>query len=734
MLQAESADFSFMRWHSLVRGPTRRPESGSELEDPQVARDVAELLYRHGVGGIAVSLISSCFLAYVVHSRTTHAHIGVWWLAMAGALLVRTFDARSSSGRRSGSSWDGDTEIRRFGCGVALTALLWIAFPLAFFSSLDLVGRSATAIILSALAGGSGTVLAPSLALSIGYCASMLLPASYLFLRGGGVENHVLGILGCIFFAIMVLSARVSHASTLAAICLKHANQRLLGEVEGQRNLAQQTNTGLQLAEAALREANLSLESRIQARTADLKHEIAERQRYAEELSRLASTDPLTGLYNRSKLSSRLYDTLAQAQLAGDAVAVLFIDLDKFKEVNDVKGHLTGDRVLQVVAQRLSHSTGTATDLARWGGDEFVVVHRMGSNSREAILLADRVRASLVRPIPLELDTVLIDATIGIALFPQHGTRPDDLIRAADVAMYAGKEEKRGSVRLYDPALAAALIERHQLEESLRQAIATNAFQVYFQPIVNARSERCQALEALLRWNEPSYGPVPPDKFIPLAERAGEIVPIGSWVLSEACRSAAAWPGTHPPAVSVNVSVAQILSGDFPLAVVDALTRSGLPPHRLHLELTESVFGGAHERIGSALRHIRELGVRISLDDFGTGLSSLADLQNLPIDIIKIDKSFVRALEKESPAIIGAILSIARALHLEIIAEGVENRWQAETLRALGVDYFQGYLYAKPMTAAQAHHYLSQRQDELAPPSRSANDTAPLQWQLATGN
>ena len=723
-----------MSLQSLVRGRSRRPKSGSELKDPQVARDVAELLYRHGVGGIAVSLISSSFLAYLIHSRTTPRQVATWWLAMVGVLFVRTLDNRFSSRRRIGSSWNGDTEISRFGCGVVLTAILWIAFPLTFFSSLDLVGRSATAVILSALAGGGGTVLAPSLALSIAYCASMLVPASFMFLRSAGLENHVLGVLGCIFFAIMALSARVSHASTLAAIRLKHTNQRLLVEVEGQRNLADQTNAELQQAQAALLEANLSLESRIQDRTAKLKHEIAERKRYAEELSRLASTDPLTGLYNRSKLSSRLQETLAKAQQADDAVAVLFVDLDKFKEVNDVQGHLTGDRVLQAVAQRLSHSAGAGTDLARWGGDEFVVVRRLDRSPSQAITLAETVRASIARPIPLELDTVLIDATIGIAIFPEHGRLPDDLIRAADVAMYAAKEEKRGSVRLYDPALAEALIERHQLEESLRNAIATNAFQVFFQPIVSARTERCEAFEALLRWNEPSYGMVSPDKFIPLAERAGEIVSIGSWVLGEACRTAAAWPGKHPPAVSVNVSVAQLLSGDFSLAVLDSLTRSGLPPHRLHLELTESVFGGAHESIASTLRRIRELGVRISLDDFGTGLSSLSDLHNLPIDIIKIDKSFVRALGKKPPTIIGAIHSIARALHLEIIAEGVEKQWQAETLRALGIDYFQGFLYAKPMPAAQSLHYLLERQDQLAPQSKPANDAAPLHWQLATGN
>lgn len=720
-----------MSLQSLVRSGSCEPASGYGPEDAQVKRDVAELLYRHGVGGISVSFISSSFLAYVVYSRGRQGQIATWWLAMAVVLLLRTVDAKFSGGRRDGASWSGDCEICRFTCGVVLTALLWIAFPLAFFPSLDVVGRSATAIVLSALAGGSGTVLAPSLGLSIFYCAATLLPASFLFLQSGGVENHGLGLLGCIFFVIMLFSARVSHTSILASIRLKHTNQRLLVEVEGQRNLAQQSNAELQQAQTALCQANLSLESRIRARTADLEHEIAERQRYAEQLSRLASTDPLTGLYNRSRLFSRLYDILAQAQASGDGVAILFIDLDKFKEVNDVKGHYTGDRVLQVVAQRLSRTAGAGTDLARWGGDEFVVVHKLGGNPREAITLAESVRASLAKPISLEADTILIDASIGIAVFPEHGKLPDDLIRAADVAMYAGKEEKRGSVRLYDPSLAAALIERHQLEESLRRAIATGAFQVFFQPIVDARSERCDALEALLRWNEPSYGVISPDKFIPLAERTGEIVPIGRWVLGEACRAAVEWPGKRPPAVSVNVSVAQILAGDFTLTVLDSLTKSGLPPHRLHLELTESVFGGAHQSIASTLHRIRELGVRISLDDFGTGLSSLADLHNLPIDVIKIDKSFVSGLEKESPAIISAMLSIARELHLETIAEGVETRWQAETLRALGVNYFQGYLYAKPMPATQALHYLSRQPGQVPTLSGSATDPAP--FPLAAG-
>ena len=689
--------------------------SGPGLDyDALVARDAAELLCRQSVGGLAVSAFASSFLAYMALGRAPLWHVIAWWLAMTGGLAIRSLDLLFSRRRRSSPAWSGGREILRFGCGVVLTAAIWIAFPLVFFSSLGGAGRTAMTIILSAMAGGSATVLGASLSLSIGYCAAMLLPVSIMFLRAGGQDDQILGMLGGIFFATMVLSSRVSHTSTMAALRLSRTNHGLLIEVEGQRNLAEQTNSELQTAQFALRQANLSLEARVQARTVDLEREVAERKRYAEELSRLASTDPLTGLYNRAMLSDRLFATLANAEESGGSVAVLFVDLDKFKEVNDVKGHHAGDRVLQVVAERLSGSLRPGTDLARWGGDEFVVVQKALGDPHEAVVLAEALRESLGRPIEIDLETILIDATIGISIFPEHGKAPDELIRAADVAMYAGKEEKRGKVRIFDPSLAEELVERHQLEQALREAIATDSLSLAFQPIVGASSEQCEALEALLRWDHPARGPIPPSEFIPIAERSGQILSIGSWVLREACCAAASWTGERPPAVSVNVSAAQVLSGDLAAEVFAALVRSGLPPHRLHIELTESLFAGDHGRIVSTLSRLREKGVRVSIDDFGTGFSSLAYLQNLPIDIVKIDRSFVRTMERDSHPVISAIVSISRALNLRMIAEGVENPAQAAMLRAMGVDYFQGYLYAKPLPASSVAQWLAERRDAFA--------------------
>jgi predicted signal transduction protein with EAL and GGDEF domain len=290
-----------------------------------------------------------------------------------------------------------------------------------------------------------------------------------------------------------------------------------------------------------------------------------------------------------------------------------------------------------------------------------------------------------------------VDATIGIALFPEHGRTADDLIRSADMAMYAAKQSGRGRVRAFDSALAETLRERHLLEEALREAIANDELRLVFQPIVNATTLECQALEALVRWEHPTRGVVLPNDFIPLAERSGDIVPIGRWVFEQACIAAASWPGSPAPALSLNVSVAQIVGGSVVDDVRAALSASGLPTSRLHLEVTETVFAEDHRLIIPTLVALRAIGVSISLDDFGTGFSSLSYLRSLPIDTIKIDKSFVDDVQNESGPIIKAIRALADALHIEVIAEGVETAADAATLLSMGVYLLQGYLFAQPI-------------------------------------
>jgi len=347
----------------------------------------------------------------------------------------------------------------------------------------------------------------------------------------------------------------------------------------------------------------------------------------------------------------------------------------------------------------------------------------------EVINTATLLRESLTLPIDLVPEAVQIDATVGIAIFPQHGKNQDDLIRAADVAMYAAKQSGRQCVRMFEPQLAEELVRRHLIAQALHAAAEQGEFKLQYQPIVSISTGECVAMEALLRWHHPEMGMIAPLDFIPMAERSGDIISIGRWVLLEACKAAASWQGDRAPAVAVNVSAVQVLAGTLLEDVEDALRGSGLPPKRLHLELTESLFAGDHARTSEALSVLRTKGVRIAIDDFGTGFSSLSYLQHLPIDTVKIDRSFVKSVDTESLAIVKAIISVAGSLGFDLIAEGVETESQIATLRALGVNHFQGYLWSRPLPAAQVAGWLAAGPRDTMAADLRALDTAQRGWQ-----
>jgi diguanylate cyclase (GGDEF)-like protein len=628
---------------------------------------------------------------------------------------MRAADLAHARVRRMREGWSGRTEIGRWACGVLTTSALWAYFPLAFFGQLDQTERAMMSITLAAMAGGSLTVLGAERWLSITYCAALLVPASVMFLVTPGRENAFTGVLGFVYFFITVAATAITHNATMSAIRLNRANQALLVEMERERERTERANAELTIAQGELRQTLDTLEERIGLRTADLEHEIRERERYSRELARLASTDSLTGLLNRHTLLERLSQRLARAAPADEPIAVFFLDLDKFKEVNDVKGHHTGDHVLRSVAERLVTLMPGDAICARWGGDEFVFVLGAIPDHAWARAFAAQCRTRVAEPLLIEAEALRVDATIGVAFFPYDGRTPDDLIDAADMAMYAGKEDGRGRVHSFNAELADCVRSRHRLEKSLREATSSNALRLAFQPIVAAKSRRCHSVEALVRWTHPERGEIPPCEFIALAERCGEISAIGRWVLGAACTAAASWPGVTPPAVSVNVSVAQILCGSLVDDVRDALATSGLDARRLLLEVTESLFVSDHATILPTLHGLRSMGVRISLDDFGTGFSSLGRLQSLPIDMIKIDRLFVANMENEATPIIKSIRSLCRALDLQIVAEGVETARQAALLAAMDVHLLQGFWFAKPLSAERILSWLSDGIAERAP-------------------
>jgi diguanylate cyclase (GGDEF)-like protein len=414
-----------------------------------------------------------------------------------------------------------------------------------------------------------------------------------------------------------------------------------------------------------------------------------------------ATHDPLTGLPNRSLVLDRLDQALARSERSGGRVTVLFADLDRFKVVNDSFGHSVGDEVLLCVSERLRAAVRPHDTVGRLAGDEFVVVCE-GLTDREALDVAERVAATVSEPIVLGGRESVITASIGIA-HAEAGTRAEDMLRDSDVAMYGAKERGRSRIELFDAEMRRRMMDRLELERSLRSAITAGELRLDYQPIVCFDGWRVVAAEALVRWDHPERGVVHPAEFIPLAEESGLILPLGRWVLDEACRQLAAWRAAGRAAlrVTVNLSVRQFADPDLVAAVAEALARAGLPADALWLEITESILMEEVEATAETLRALKRLGVHLSVDDFGTGYSSLNYLKRLPVDLLKIDRSFVAGLgsDPEDAAIVHAIVSLARALRLSVVAEGVEHPDQLHALQRLGCNAVQGFLLARPAPA-----------------------------------
>jgi diguanylate cyclase (GGDEF)-like protein len=464
----------------------------------------------------------------------------------------------------------------------------------------------------------------------------------------------------------------------------------------------------LKEANAELRELNDTLEQRITERTTDLVHsneqlkkEIAERERSQAEIHYLAHHDSLTGLANRVLLRQQLEQALSHPPVEGGVVAVLFIDLDGFKGINDTLGHLTGDALLRCVAKRIQENVREADKVARLGGDEFAVIQIDAEQPKRAAILATRLIEVIAQPYQVEDSQLLIGASIGVAVATTDTTNPEDLLKSADLAMYRAKADGRGTYRFFEPQMDASAQARRAMEISLRTADLHKDFEIHYQPLVDLRSGHVTCLESLLRWRHPEKGFIAPTEFIPLAEEIGMIVPLGEWVLHRACAEAKNWPENVK--VAVNLSPVQFRNGDLARAVQAALEESGLPAKRLELEITETVLLDKSENNIAVLNKIRDFGVTISMDDFGTGYSSLSYLRSFRFDKVKIDRSFIGDLTKddESLAIVRAITDLGRSFGMTTVAEGVETLEQLRCLEGEGCAQVQGYLLSPPRPAAE---------------------------------
>jgi diguanylate cyclase (GGDEF)-like protein/PAS domain S-box-containing protein len=449
-------------------------------------------------------------------------------------------------------------------------------------------------------------------------------------------------------------------------------------------------------------------------------HEDVSRQKEAEaQIAHLAHHDALTDLPNRTLFHSQLEHAL-RWRGRYEKVAVLFIDLDNFKNINDTLGHQIGDELLKTVADRLRGCVRETDAVARLGGDEFVIVQTHLDDPADAAKLANRVREAILDSCEIADHNIIVDTSVGIAIAPMDGTEPAELIKNADLALYGAKASGRGTYRFFEQQMDALMMARHALELDLRKALVNGEFEVHFQPLVNLERDEITACEALLRWHHPTRGFVAPDKFIPLAEETGLITRIGDWVIRTACDEAARWD--EEIMLAVNISPVQFRNQNLVQVVTHALASSGLAPHRLELEITEAILLDNTEMTLATLHQLHALGVKIAMDDFGTGYSSLSYLQKFPFDKIKIDASFISGLSdrQESTAIVRAVTGLAKSFEMVTTAEGVETEEQLRIVKELGCTEMQGYVFSQARSPADIMAMLDERKAKSAPPRLKA--------------
>ena len=440
-------------------------------------------------------------------------------------------------------------------------------------------------------------------------------------------------------------------------------------------------------------------------------HDVSKARQMAQQMTYQATHDALTDLPNRMLLMDRLEQALSRAPWNRKSVAVLFLDLDRFKIVNDTLGHDIGDELLCQVAERMKDCVRNGDTISRLGGDEFVIVLTDLAAAEDANHVAEKVIDAFSRSFNLNDKEFYITTSIGVSMFPDHGEDPSTLMKNADIAMYQAKSSGRNNFLIYDEKMNSAGDQRLSLETDLRQALEKGELELYYQPQVNLETGEINSAEALLRWNHSSQGLISPMNFIPIAEETGLIIPIGQWVMEEACRQAKTWQseGRKPIRIAVNIAHRQFVSGSLMLDVKRALNKSGLDPCYLELELTEGILAEDSHNAIATLDELKKMGIKLSIDDFGTGYSSFAYLKRFPLNALKVDRCFVKDItqDKDDAAICSAIIAMAHNLNLSVVAEGVEDEEQLAFLKKHDCDYVQGFYYSRPITAEDFFRLLS---------------------------
>lgn len=671
-----------------MNSPNTSPVLERSRELLEITHEKALVMYRQLPNVLIFTFAASS--ALMLYYREIQ-QLWFWWGAMqlvAGLRLVSWFCWRHRWSKAE-SLQQSSRATYIFIALSLITGALWACFSIAFFPISTASQRLVIALVMATVAAGSVNVLALAPWASRVFIALLIGPLVVMFASTGERDELVIAALGIALFIGLTGFARVASQSANHLLVMAQERNHKIASVFAQRE--------------ALQRDKSSLQSQLAEKVETLEQEMTLKERYAGELARVAALDSLTGLLNRSAFERELHQHL-QERTKELPLALVAVEIRRF-DLIELQGARTSEQVLVAIANRLRDFGGGQLLLARTGSAEFAMVFcdpEQRWQDRGVFL-----RAALQSTIETDIGPVAVDVILGIATVDETAQDLETLNYRASIAKQDLRQRGAGGVVLFDTVMEVDIRRRQKLRFALHAALETRSLTLVFQPIEPCMTRISRKMEALLRWDDPELGTVSPVMFIPVAEESGLILPLGRWVLLESCRAALSWPGDT--VVSVNVSVQQILAGDLASDVRRALELTALSPQRLEIEITESVFSRDIETICTVLEQVRALGVSIAIDDFGTGYSSLAYLRHLPVDVIKIDRCFIQSLDQDARKLLLALFSMARGLGFKVVVEGVETEEQQNLLVAMGVDYLQGYLIARPMLAKDVVGWLNSR-------------------------
>jgi diguanylate cyclase (GGDEF)-like protein len=662
------------------------------------------LIYSHLPSSQAVALANGIVLALVL-SFVTEAAIVVTWLAVLVLFTLARLCLGLSFGRAVPSAAAMPAWRRYFVAGAVASGLVWGSAGVVLYAPESIMHQVFLAFVVGGMVVGAAATLTPIFSVFVLFtvCAVSPLIARYL-VTGDPIHNAMAGM-GVLFLAAMLVIGKRIHDTVADTLRLRFENQGLIAHLTATARHAASLNNDLIATQNDLRRTNEALESRVAERTAELEEANRCKDEVLAQLEFRASHDALTGLVNRVALHDALERLIAHGNRTGERLVILYLDLDRFKVINDSLGHASGDQLLMCIAERLKSCVRQSDVVARLGGDEFAVVLTNTAQAVSGASVARNILHAVERPVAFLGNEVFTSTSIGVCVYPDDGTDADSLLKNADIAMYRAKQQGRARICFYTEDLNQKANERLGLESALRRAISREEFELHYQPRVRVRSQQITSLEALVRWRPTPDELIAPGRFIPLAEETGLIVPLGWWVLRAACTQMREWrdAGHDHLRVAVNLSARQLREPGFVETLRTILDECGLEARYLELEITESVAMHDPEEMRPLFEKLSQLGVTIALDDFGIGQSSLAYLKRFHIDSLKIDRSFVHGINADATdeSIVRSIIALGRNLNLAVIAEGVESEEQRAFLETEACDEMQGFLCSRPKPARE---------------------------------